>query len=329
MSTRSRQLHLIRRPHGLPEPRDFDIVEAALADPEAGEVLVENLWASVDPYHREVFESVELGTALEGRALGRVLASRNPEIEVDDLVMHRDGLRTHTVTSQARVIRPPAGVPLEAYLGILGGTGLSAWVGLTTIGGLEAGESVLITAAGGGVGTAAGHIAKALGAAPVIGVTGSRAKADRLLAGPFDEVIVYRDTALADRLAGRDIRLALDGVGGEQLEAVIGGMADGGRIAWVGGISGYNTPTPPSAPRNLLDLVHREIALHGFLVRNHMDERDRYEAFMAPLVADGTVPVDQTVVDGLDAAPSALIGVLTGSNFGKHLVRLAGPDLPH
>jgi len=323
MSIRSRQLHLARRPEGLPVPQDFDIVEVPLADPEPGEVLVENLWVSVDPYHREVFDSVALGTALEGRALGRVLASRHPEIDVDDLVIHRDGLRSHTVTSQARVIRPPAGVPIEAYLGILGGTGLSAWVGLTTIGGLEAGESVLITAAGGGVGTAAGHIAKALGAGPIIGVTGSQTKADRLIAGPFDEVIVYRDTPLAESLAGREIRLALDGVGGVQLEAVIGGMAEGGRIAWVGGISGYNTPTPPSAPRNLFDLVHREITLHGYLVRNHMDERERYEAFMTPLVADGTVPVEQTVVDGLDSAPSALIGVLTGANFGKHLIRLA------
>ncbi|GAB2474933.1 MDR family NADP-dependent oxidoreductase [Xylanimonas ulmi] len=323
MSARSRQLHLVRRPHGLPVLRDFDIVEVPLAAPDAGEVLVENLWVSVDPYHREVFDSVTLGTALEGRALGRVLSSRNPEIAVDDLVIHRDGLRTHTVTAQARVIRPPAGVPPEAYLGILGGTGLSAWVGLTTIGRLEAGESVLITAAAGGVGTAAGHIAKALGAAPIIGVTSTQAKADRLLAGPFDEVIAYRDTTLLGQLAGRDIPLALEGVGGSHLEAVIGGMAEGGRIAWVGGISGYNAHTPPGAPGNLFDLVHREIRLHGFLVRNHMDERDGYEAFMTPRVADGIVPVEQTVVDGLDAAPSALIGVLTGANFGKHLVRVA------
>jgi len=323
MSARSRQLRLARRPHGLPVELDFDIVEVPLAAPDAGEVLVENLWVSVDPYHREILDTVALDTPLEGRALGRVLASRAPGMAVGDLVLHRDGLRTHTVTSQARVIRPPAGVPLEAYLGILGGTGLSAWVGLTTIGGLEAGESVLITAAGGGVGTAAGHIARALGAGPIIGVTGSRAKADRLLAGPFDEVIVYRDTVLADEVADRGIQLALDGVGGDQLEAVIGGMADGGRIAWVGGISGYNTPTPPNAPRNLFDLVHREIALRGFLVRNHMDEQERYEAFMTPLVADGTVPVEQTVVEGLEAAPAGLIGLLTGANFGKHLVRLA------
>lgn len=323
MSVRSRQLHLIRRPQGLPVQQDFDIVDVPLAEVDEGQVLVENLWVSVDPYHREVFDSVTLGTALEGRALGRVVSSRNPEIGVDELVMHRDGLRTHTVTSDVRVIRPPAGVPFEAYLGILGGTGLSAWVGLTTIGALKAGESVLITAAGGGVGTAAGHIARALGAAPIIGVTGSRTKAERLLAGPFDEVIVYRDSELADELAGREISLALDGVGGAHLEAIIGGMAERGRIAWVGGISGYNSSTPPSAPRNLFDLVHREITLSGFLVRNHMDERECYEEFMAPLVADGTVPVEQTVVDGLDAAPAALIGLLTGSNFGKHLVRLA------
>lgn len=89
------------------------------------------------------------------------------------------------------------------------------------------------------------------------------------------------------------------------------------------GEGGRRDHAPPSAPRNLFDLVHREITLRGYLVRNHMDERERYEAFMTPLVADGTVPVEQTVVDGLDAAPSALIGLLTGANFGKHLVRLA------
>ncbi|ATG55002.1 NADP-dependent oxidoreductase [Brachybacterium ginsengisoli] len=323
MSTRSHQLRLARRPHGPSVPQDFEIVEVPLAAPGEGEVVVENLWVSVDPYHRQVFDTVALGAPLEGRALGRVLDSRDPGIHVGDVVLHRDGLRTHAVTAKARVIRPEAGVPLEAHLGILGGTGLSAWVGLTTIGGLEAGESVLITAAGGGVGTAAGHIARALGASTIIGVTGSRAKAERLLSGPFDEVIVYRDTVLADELAGRDVQLALDGVGGDQLEAVIGAMAVGGRISWVGGISGYTVSTPPIAPRNLFDLVHREISLHGFLVRHHLDERERYEAFMTPLVADRTVPVEQTVVDGLEAAPSALSGLLSGANYGKHLVRLA------
>jgi hypothetical protein len=212
---------------------------------------------------------------------------------------------------------------LEAYLGILGGTGLTAWVGLTTIGRLRAGESVLITAAAGGVGTAAGHVAKALGAAAIIGVTSTHAKAQRLLAGPFDEVIAYRANPLAEVLAGRDIRLALEGVGATHLEAVIGAMADRGRIAWVGGVSHYNSPDPPSAPHNLYELVHREVELHGYLVRNHMDERERYEAFMTPLIADGTVPVEHTVADGLDAAPGALIGVLSGANYGKQLVRVA------
>jgi NADPH-dependent curcumin reductase CurA len=202
MSTRSRQLHLARRPHGLPMPADFVIADAELANPTAGQVLVQNLWLSVDPYHREVFDFAPLGVALEGRALGRVLVSRRPDVPVGELVTHHDGLRTHAVTSEVRVVRPPDGVPLSAYLGILGGTGLTAWVGLTTIGRLRAGESVLITAAAGAVGLAAGHLAKALGASPIIGVTSTPAKARRLLAGPFDEAISYRDVPLVRRLPG-------------------------------------------------------------------------------------------------------------------------------
>jgi NADPH-dependent curcumin reductase CurA len=158
------------------------------------------------------------------------------------------GLRTHALVDGFRLVRPPSGVPLSAYLGILGATSLTAWVGLTAIAGLRAGESVLITAAGGAVGMAAGYISRALGASRIVGVTGSREKADRLLAGPFDQVIVYPDVVLREALGGLEVDVALEGVGGEQLEAVIDAMAERGRISWVGAISQYNDPA--SRPRH-------------------------------------------------------------------------------
>lgn len=316
-------LQLARRPAALPSPDDFEIVEKPLDEPDSGQLLVENLWLSVDPYHREIVHYGPLHTPFEGRALGRVVASGRADVEPGTVVLHRQGLRTHALVDQFRTVTPARGVPLSAYLGILGGTGLTAWVGLTRIAELQPGESILITAAGGAVGTAAGHIARALGAGRVIGVTGARAKAERLLTGPFDDVVVYREVDLRDALTGLAVDVALEGVGGTQLEAVIDAMTDRGRIALVGAIGQYNNlDDPPPAPRNLFDVVEKQLRIEGYLVRDHMDQREPYEEFMTPLVETGTVPVEETVATGLEGTAQALIDVLTGQNFGKQLVEL-------
>lgn len=187
------------------------------------------------------------------------------------------------------MVTPPDDVSPFAYLGILGGTGLTAWVGLTTVGHIAPGETVLITAAGGAVGTAAGHIARQLGAGRIIGVTGSQEKAERLLAGPFDRVINYREENLLQALAGADVDLALEGVGGSQLGAAIEGSKErGGRICWVGAVAQYNHLTqPPAAPANLFDIVGQRVRLEGHLVRSHTEERPAFEQFMEPLAQSG------------------------------------------
>lgn len=326
----ARRLQLARRPVGLPVPDDFEVAELTLGDPEAGQLLVENVLFSVDPYHREAMDEghLDLHDQLEGRTIGRVLASAVDGVAPGALVFHRKAYATHSLVDDFRVIDVADGVPLSAYLGVLGGTGLTAWVGLTRVARLQPGESILITAAGGAVGSTAGHLAKALGAERVAGSTGADDKVERLLAaGAFDEVVNYRTTSLHDRYADAGFDVALEGVGGEQLGAAIAAVKDpGGRIAWVGAVAQYNDrANPPAAPANLYDVVLKQLQVEGYLVKDHLDAREGYEKFVVPLIQDGTVPIEETVTEGLESAVSAIHSVLTGGNFGKQIVRLL-PD---
>lgn len=321
-----RSLRLARRPNGLPRDDDFELVEEESPRLARGEVLVENRYFSVDPYHREEMEEGHwaLHGPMEGRTVGVVIESADPGLPPGTMVAHRRAYATHAVVGDARPLPQPLPVALSAYLGILGGTGLTAYVGLVPVGGLREGETVLITSAGGAVGTAAAHIARRLGAGRIIGVTGSDEKAQRLRDGPCDVVYNYRTQPVAELLAHEQVDLALEGVGGESLEATIGAMRDRGRIAWVGAISQYLHPDqPPAAPRNLYDIVGKELRVEGYLVRNYLHHRDAYEGFMTPLVAAGRVPLDETVAEGLESAIGALRSVLEGGNYGKQLVRLA------
>lgn len=326
----TRRLQLVRRPVGLPRPEDFEIADITLDDPSPGELLVENVLFSVDPYHREAMDegNLDLHDQLEGRTIGRVLESAVDGIDAGTLVFHRKAYASHALVDGYRVIEPASGLPLTAYLGVLGGTGLTAWVGLTRIAHLQPRESILITAAGGAVGSTAAHLAKALGAVRIAGSTGSDEKADRLrAAGAFDEVVNYRTTSLRDHYADGGFDVALEGVGGEQLGAAIAAVKDpGGRIAWVGAVAQYNDrDNPPAAPANLYDVVLRQLRLEGYLVKDHLDAREEYEDFVIPLIQNGTIPVEETITEGLESSVDALRSVLTGGNFGKQIVRLA-PD---
>ena len=255
------------RPDGLPTPADFELVRAQVPDPAPGTALVENLYLSVDPYHREVMDEGPLGSPLEGRALGRVLASRDPGLAAGDLVFHRQGWRTHALVTLGvdgvRKIKAYDGVPLSAHLGILGGTGLTAYVALTRTLRLKPGEDLFVTAAAGGVGTAAGRIARLLGAGRIIGSAGSPEKVDYLTGTVgYDAAFDYHEGPVGELLA----KAAPDGVRRgrrerrrHHLEGAIAGLRDFGRIAWVGAVAQYNNPAePPAAPRNLYDVVAQE-----------------------------------------------------------------------
>ncbi|QLJ00577.1 NADP-dependent oxidoreductase [Streptomyces sp. NEAU-sy36] len=322
-------VHQRRRPAGMPVERDFAFVSSPLPEPGPGTALVENLYLSVDPYMRENMDGVwRLGTPLEGRALGRVIDSGDPLLPAGTLVQHRQGWRTHALVraEDVRVLPEHDNVPLTAWLGLLGGTGLSAYVGLTKVARMRPGETVFITAAAGGVGSAAGQIARLRGARKVIGSTGSPAKArhlvDRL---GFDEALVHRAGPLREQLAQAapdGIDVCLDNVGGEHLEAAIASMRDHGRIAWCGAIAQYNEADPPPAPRNLFDIVEKSIRLEGFLVRNHRDARAELEDFLVPRIQEGRVFSAESVTHGFEGIVTAFIGMLNGDNVGKTLVRV-------
>nr|WSW43516.1 NADP-dependent oxidoreductase [Streptomyces sp. NBC_01001] len=329
-------VHLIARPTGFPSPTDFAYVETPVPSPAPGTALVQNLLLSVDPYHRGMMDGgeggFELNTPLEGRSVGRVLASRDPGLREGDLVFHREGWRTHALVTLGvegtRKLRGHEGVPLEAYLSILGGTGLTAYAALTRTAALREGEDLFVSAAAGGVGTATGHIARLLGARRIIGSAGSAAKV-RHLTGVlgFDAAFDYHDGPVGEQLskaAPEGIDVYVDNVGGDHLAGAIDVLREYGRIAWVGGISMYNGDRSPAAPRNLFEVVHKSLRLEGVLVRNHTNLQDELEDFLVPHLQSGHIGTDTTVVQGIDHTVDAFLGVLRGDNLGKMLVRLEG-----
>ncbi|MER7467740.1 NADP-dependent oxidoreductase [Streptomyces sp. NPDC097981] len=327
-------VHQIARPTGFPAATDFACVETPVPSPAPGTALVENLLLSVDPYHRGLMDGDEggfdLNTPLEGRSVGQVLASRDPGLREGDLVFHREGWRTHALVALgvngARKLRGHQGVPLEAYLSILGGTGLTAYAALTRTAALREGEDLFVSAAAGGVGTATGHIARLLGARRIIGSAGSAAKV-RHLTGVlgFDAAFDYHDGPVGEQLAQAapdGIDVYVDNVGGDHLAGAIDVLREYGRIAWVGGISMYNGDRSPAAPRNLFEVVHKSLRLEGVLVRNHTNLQDELEDFLVPHLRSGRVGTDTTVVQGIDHTVDAFLGMLRGDNLGKMLVRL-------
>ncbi|GLV81162.1 NADP-dependent oxidoreductase [Streptomyces lavendulae subsp. lavendulae] len=327
-------VHLTARPTGFPSPSGFAFVSHPVPEPAPGTALVENLLLSVDPYHRGMMDGGEGGFALhsplEGRSVGRVTASRDPGLAEGDLVFHRSGWRTHALVTLGvdgtRKLRGHADVPLEAYLSVLGGTGLTAYAALTRTAALREGEDLFVSAAAGGVGTATGHIARLLGARRIIGSAGSAAKVRHLtdVLG-FDAAFDYHDGPVGEQLAQAapdGIDVYVDNVGGDHLEGAIDVLREYGRIAWVGGISMYNGDRSPAAPRNLFEVVHKSLRLEGVLVRNHTNLQDELEDFLVPHLRSGRVSTDTTVVQGFDRTVEAFLGVLRGENVGKMLVRL-------
>ncbi|MER6275570.1 NADP-dependent oxidoreductase [Streptomyces sp900105245] len=319
------------RPHGFPTADHFAFAESPLPEPVAGSALVENLYWSVDPYHREMMDDVPGGFALdaplEGRTIGRVIASRTPRLAEGEIVFHRQGWRTHAVVGPEEIRRLPRfdGVPLTAYLSVLGGTGLTAYVGLTRIARLQGGEDLFVSGAAGGVGTATGRFAGLLGAGRLVGSTGSAAKAGHLTREVgYDAVFDYHEGPAADLLgkaAPDGIDVFVDNVGGDQLAAAVGALREFGRIVRVGTISQYNTPGAPSPRFDHAAVVEKSIRMEGFLVSNYRDLQEELYDFAVPHLQSGRLALDETVVDGFERIVDAFLGMLRGDNTGKIIVR--------
>jgi NADPH-dependent curcumin reductase CurA len=329
MVNKAIMVHQVNRPQGWPATEHFAFVEAPISRPEAGEALVENIYLSVDPYMRSSMDAVwDLHAPLDGRAIGRVLESRIPHLVRGDLVLHRKGWRTHALVraEDVQVLPRVPAVPSSAYLGILGGTGLAAYVALTRIARLQTGESMFISAAAGGVGSAAGQIARLLGASRVIGSAGSAAKVTHLTKDlGFDAAFDYHDgpvSELLTQVAPQGIDIYLDNVGGEHLEAAISALHEHGRIALCGAVAQYNSTEPPAAPRNLFGVVLKSLRLEGFSVRDYQHVRGELEELLTPHIQSGRIVVDQTVVEGFSQIVDAFLGMLRGDNMGKMIVQI-------
>ncbi|WP_370115463.1 zinc-binding dehydrogenase [Streptacidiphilus sp. MAP12-33] len=319
------------RPHGFPTASDFAFVRSPVPAPGPGAALVENLYWSVDPYHREMMDDVPggftLDTPLEGRTLGRVVASRTPGLPEGEIVFHRQGWRTHAVVTPVEVRRLPRfdKVPLTAFLSVLGGTGLTAYVGLTRIARLREGEDLFVSGAAGGVGTATGRFARLLGAGRLVGSAGSAAKAAYLRREVgYDAVFDYHDgpaSRLLREAAPEGVDVFVDNVGGEQLAAAVGALREFGRIVRIGTISQYNDPAPAPPRFDYAQLVEKSIRMEGFLVSHYRELQEELHAFAVPHLQSGRLGLDETVVDGFEHIVDAFVGMLRGRNTGKIIVR--------
>ena len=331
--TRGREIRLAARPTGAPAPENFALAEVDVPTPAEGEVLVRNLVMSVDPYMRGRMDDVKsyvppfrLGEALDGGAVGEVVASADPDLAVGDTVLHDLGWRDYAVVraSRARKVDPKAAPSLSTYLGVLGMPGLTAYVGLLDIAAMQPGETVFVSGAAGAVGSIAGQIAKARGAARVIGSAGSPAKVERVRDLGFDAAFDYHDGPVRQRLkeaAPDGIDVYFDNVGGEHLEAAIAAMRQYGRIALCGAISQYNAAG--GGIGNLALAIGKRLTLRGYIVTDHNRRMKEFLPEMAGWLREGRVRYDETLVDGLENAPKAFMGMLAGENTGKMIVRLA------
>jgi NADPH-dependent curcumin reductase CurA len=333
MPRTGKEIQLAARPHGEPRDSDFRVAEVEVPDPGAGEVLVRNTWMSVDPYMRGRMNDAKsyvppfkLDAPLDGGAVGEVVASEDPSLEPGDTVLHGLGWREYALAPAGAMRKVDTGVaPPPAYLGVLGMPGLTAYAGLLDVAGLREDDVVFVSGAAGAVGGLAGQIAKLRGHR-VIGSAGSPEKVAHVTEElGFDAAFDYHDGPVAERLAEAapdGIDVYFDNVGGEHLEAAIGSLRRYGRVAMCGAISGYNATEPPPGPRNLALAIGKRLTLRGFIVGDHGHLREDFVREVGTWLSEGRIHQRETVVEGLERAPEALIGLLRGDNVGKMLVKL-------
>jgi NADPH-dependent curcumin reductase CurA len=331
----SREIRLASRPVGWPTAETFALATVELPDPAPGQVLVRNLIMSVDPYMRgrmndakSYIPPFEVGKPLLGATIGEVVSSASPDVKPGDVVLHDLGWRDYALADAAKVraVDPAAAPSLSAYLGVLGGTGLTAYVGLFDIAAMKPGDTVFVSGAAGAVGSLVGQFAKLRGAGRVIGSAGSAAKVAALTGRlGFDAAFNYREGPVRRQLkqaAPDGIDVYFDNVGGEHLEASIAALRRYGRVALCGAISTYNDAEPAPGPNNLALAVTKRLTLRGFIVFDHYDRLPDFTREVGGWLADGKLVLEETYVDGLENAPAAFLGMLRGENTGKALVRL-------
>jgi NADPH-dependent curcumin reductase CurA len=332
---KSKEIHLVSRPNGEPLAENFLVKEVEIKEVIENEVLVKNLWMSVDPYMRgrmidrkSYVPPFELGKALEGGAIGIVIKSKCSDFKEGDFVNSNFGWREY-FTAEGKYLKkvnPDIG-PLQAYLGTLGMPGMTAYVGLLRIGNLKEGDKVMISAAAGAVGTVASQIAVAKGC-EVFGTAGSDEKCS------FLEKDLGLTKAINYKTCGHLIKsfhsacpdgvdVYFENVGGSHLEAALSIMRPNGRIALCGMIEQYNDTAPRPGPNNLMAAIAKSLKIEGFIVSNHSDLSEKFLTDMKSWIDSGKMQWKETIDEGIESAPNAFLKLFKGQNFGKMLVKIA------
>lgn len=329
----NRLIRLASLPEGIPHADNFSLEEEDLGDIGNNQLLVKTLYVSVDPYLRAKMAGNHLpafkaGDVMYSRTVAKVISSRHTGFTNGDYVLGFLEWKEYSISDGNNLIKLDAGdVPMSAYLGILGSTGLSAYFALQDIGKLTKGETLVVSGAAGAVGSIAGQIAKIKGC-KVIGIVGTDEKADFIKSKlGFDAAINYRTTAdienALESLAPQGINVYFDNVGGNISDSVINKMDNYGRVIVCGSISSYNTITPETGPRLLPAVVFKKLLIQGFLIS---DYKDRYPEGIAQLrewLQDGKLQYTETIIQGLERLPEAFIGLFSGKNEGKMIVELS------
>lgn len=334
----NRRILLASRPHGAPKPGDFRLETSPAPRPGEGEVLLRTRWLSLDPYMRgrmsaakSYAKSVEVGDVLEGGTVAEVVESTNPRFAVGDMVLSGSGWQDYAV-SDGRGLRKldPAAAPVQTALGVLGMPGMTAYAGFLTIGQPKPGETLVVAAATGPVGSAVGQIAKMKGCRSV-GIAGGPEKC-RLLTEEFgfDAAIDHRAPDFAEKLAGAcpdGIDIYFENVGGAVWDAVFPLLNDFARVPVCGIVSHYNDTELAAGPDRTAQLMgavlRKRLTLRGFIVWDFADQAKDFARDMGEWVKAGRIRYREDVVDGLENAPEAFIGLLGGRNLGKLLVKVS------
>jgi NADPH-dependent curcumin reductase CurA len=330
-----RSVVLRRRPEGEPEPSHFAVIEEEVAPPGPGEVLTRTIWLSIDPYMRGRLNDaasyaapVQLGQVMTGESIGEVIAAEAPGFAPGDVVVGSRGWQTHSVSRAAQLVKLDRHGPrLSTYLGVLGMPGVTAYSAMQDIGQVKPGETVVVSAASGPVGSVAGQLAKRAGAR-VVGVAGGPEKClwvQETL--EFDDCIDHRSMDLSGALKAAcpsGVDVYVENVGGAVQAAVFPMLNAFARVPMIGMVAQYNVARPPPGP-NLMFVVRNRVRIEGMIVSDKPERFAEWRALATPWVKEGSLRYRETVVDGLENAVDALAQVLRGGNFGKMLVRV-GPD---
>ena len=325
---------LASRPQGWVKPEDFRLESMPLPAPKDGEVLVKNLWLSLDPYMRgrisdakSYVPPVAIGAVMVGQTVGEVVESKHPGFKAGDHVLTSLGWQTHGVAKGGEIAKVDAnaGVPLSYFLGVLGMPGLTAYFGLYEIGHPRAGNTLVVSAASGAVGSVVGQLAKASGCR-VVGIAGGKAKCDYVVKDlGFDACVDYKAGKLDEHLGAacpNGVDVYFENVGGPIMEAVMMRMNFASRMIVCGLISDYNA-TEPYAVKTMRAVLVNRIRMQGMIVFDWVNRYPEGIKALSALVAAGRIKYRESIVQGIENAPQGLIDLLQGKNFGKQLVKLA------